>query len=116
MIAWDQVAKRLKFPTEAAMWVNLYTTRQFSLPQLSQKFGVSKQAIRTALARCKVRLRERGGRRRNHPHFTEDQVSRIRQEGMKAAAARLGMTYYEIRKRIHQAEDFFAGRRGGTPL
>jgi hypothetical protein len=110
MIIWTDVAKRLGYPSETAMWTILYSDKSLSLPQLAAKFGVGQRTVRTALVRCKVTIRSRGGRRRNHGHFSEDQVARLRAEGLKAAALRLGITYYEIRKRVHQAEDFFAGR------
>jgi hypothetical protein len=115
MIDWAAVARRLRYSSETAMWTVLYTDRQLSLPRLAAQFGVGVRSIRVALARCKIPIRARGGRRRLHPgHFTEDQVTRLRAEGLKSAALRLGISYYEIRKRIHQAEDFFAGRRAST--
>lgn len=109
-VDWPAVAKRLGYISEKRMWEVLYEHHQMGLPELALRFGIGKSHVRTALLRNRIPLRGRGQKRRHSPILSLSEVAALRKEGLKAAAARLNISYYEIRKRVHAALDYHKDR------
>jgi len=109
-IDWAAVAKRLAFEGEADMWKRLYTDQRLPITELSERFGVSKAAVRAALLRNKVPLRTRGGWTTNPgeipgPPDLEEQVAR---DGVATVAQRLELTISAVYKRIYRRRAMLA--------
>jgi hypothetical protein len=109
LVDWDEVARKLDYPSEKAMWVDLYEARGFSLSQLAKRFNLSPVVIRTNLLRCGVKMRKRGGAHNViTPHelvLLEEQVLR---DGVKAVAQRNNLSTTAIYKRLHKLRDMRA--------
>lgn len=111
-IDWDAVAKRLGYTTEYELWKTLYLDQKLSITTLAGRFGISNSAVRSALMRCKIPMRGRGGpnRRTVDPPGPLDLEQQVERDGVQAVAKRLGLSPSGVYKRLYRRRRPDGGR------
>jgi len=100
MINWDEVAAKLGYTSEVSLWVDLYTTRGLSISQIARKLDVSRNTIRGSLEKAGIQIRKQGGPNNQRLVVTDELVDEIRKDGVAVVAARLGLDYSTLYKRL----------------
>jgi hypothetical protein len=114
MIDWTGTASRLKYPSEEAMWTELYDRQKLSIAQLATRLGLSRNAVRIELAKRGVHVRGRGGANNAKLTLTNEVLEEIRQEGVMAVAKRMGLNYTTMYKRLRKMGVTVAELRSAT--
>lgn len=100
MIDWEDVVLKAGYPTEKAMWEDLYITQGLGLRTLQIRFATSAATLRMRMASQGVRIRPRGGANNTISLLSEDQISALEKEGIRRAARRLHLSYNTLRRTI----------------
>jgi hypothetical protein len=102
-IDWATVGLKLGHESETVMWQSLYWEQKLSITTLATRFGVSKQAVRAALLRCSIKLRERGGPQPAGPDPGPiDLEAQVAKDGVTAVSKRLGLSPSAVYKRLYR--------------
>jgi hypothetical protein len=104
-IDWVAVAKRHGFPSETAMWSELYSERRLGIVALATKFGVGPRTIRRSLIRCGIPLHPKGP-----PPLREYEVEPREGETLLQAAIRQGVPYSTLWHRRAKARGTLLSR------
>lgn len=99
-INWDSIAKSMGYVDRKVMWKALYETNKLSIAQLSSRFGVGTNTIRTQLAQCSVVMRERGGPNFQKVKMDPELAERCAREGTQSVADALGVSYTTLHKQL----------------
>ena len=103
MIGWEDLAKELGYADEVTMWKDRYEAQKVSITVLAANLGVSRNAVRSALERCNIPIRTRGGANNCKFAITDALVEEVKKDGIKSVAERLGVSYSTLYKRIYGA-------------
>lgn len=108
MVDWIGIAKAGGYIDESGegdpvkLLTDLYITQNLSLDALTTKLKVSRNAIRSTLVRLEIPTKKRGGANNQKFEVTDALIDRIKEIGVKAVAAELGVSYTTLYKRLYQ--------------
>lgn len=97
-IDWEGVAKQFGYVGEKEMWTRLYG--EYSIAQMCQRLGISRNTVRERMAKHGIVARKRGGPNRRLAVLTDEVVEKALTEGVAAVAAEKGIEYNTLYKRV----------------